>query len=194
MTCFPILLIEPKLGALGLHQLFEDTGANVEPLAGILELQAADPAASTTVRDPQEAVDRHVADSLVALELDIVRAARRIADLGAGAGWPGGIFAAWVLSWLWIPTLGMVPFLFALFPEGRPLSRSARFVLSLATVAVVLTLKRTVSPQFGTLSAESTSTSSIVPLVVDPPPPGLPPPPPPLPARATGARARQAAG
>jgi 16S rRNA (guanine527-N7)-methyltransferase len=65
-----------------------------EALAGILELQAADPTASTAVRDPEEAVDRHVADSLVALELDCVRRARRIADLGAGAGWPGLALAA----------------------------------------------------------------------------------------------------
>ena len=35
-----------------------------------------------------------MADSLVALELDAVRAARRIADLGAGAGWPGLALAA----------------------------------------------------------------------------------------------------
>lgn len=63
-------------------------------LAAVLELQAADPAAPTTVRDPSHAVDRHVADSLVALDLDIVRGARRIADLGSGAGWPGLALAA----------------------------------------------------------------------------------------------------
>jgi 16S rRNA (guanine527-N7)-methyltransferase len=40
------------------------------------------------------AIDRHVADSLVALELPEVREARRIADLGAGAGWPGLALAA----------------------------------------------------------------------------------------------------
>jgi 16S rRNA (guanine527-N7)-methyltransferase len=34
-------------------------------------------------------VDAHVADSLVALETDAVRAAARLADLGAGAGFPG---------------------------------------------------------------------------------------------------------
>lgn len=61
----------------------------VEPLARILELQASDPTASTTVRDPAAAVDRHVADSLSALSLPYVAAARRIADLGSGAGWPG---------------------------------------------------------------------------------------------------------
>ena len=64
------------------------------PLARILELQATDPTASTTVRDPTEALERHVADSLVALELPIVAAARRIADLGSGAGWPGLALAA----------------------------------------------------------------------------------------------------
>ena len=68
--------------------------AGVAALEAILELQAADPAASTTVREPSQAVDRHVADSLVALELPAVRAARRIADLGAGAGWPGLALAA----------------------------------------------------------------------------------------------------
>lgn len=68
--------------------------AGIAALRTILELQATDPAASTTVREPAEAVDRHVADSLVALELPAVRAARRIADLGAGAGWPGLALAA----------------------------------------------------------------------------------------------------
>jgi 16S rRNA (guanine527-N7)-methyltransferase len=75
----------------------EDLGlppAGVEALRAILELQASDPVASTTVRDVSAAIDRHVADSLVALELDVVRGARRIADLGAGAGWPGLALAA----------------------------------------------------------------------------------------------------
>lgn len=66
----------------------------VEPLARILDLQANDPTASTTVRDPVEAVDRHVADSLSALELPFVGEARRIADIGSGAGWPGLALAA----------------------------------------------------------------------------------------------------
>jgi 16S rRNA (guanine527-N7)-methyltransferase len=66
----------------------------VEPLERILLLQAEDPTASTSVRDPDEAVDRHVADSLTALALPEVRSARRIADLGAGAGWPGLALAA----------------------------------------------------------------------------------------------------
>jgi 16S rRNA (guanine527-N7)-methyltransferase len=61
----------------------------IESLRAILALQARDPTAPTTVRAPAEAADRHVADSLVALDLETVRGARRIADLGAGAGWPG---------------------------------------------------------------------------------------------------------
>ena len=66
----------------------------VESLRAILALQATDPTAPTTVRAPDAAADRHVADSLVALDLELVRAARRIADLGAGAGWPGLALAA----------------------------------------------------------------------------------------------------
>ncbi len=64
------------------------------PLARILALQATDPTASTTVRDPAEALERHVADSLVALSLPAVASARRIADIGSGAGWPGLALAA----------------------------------------------------------------------------------------------------
>lgn len=60
-----------------------------EQLAALLEALAADPHAPTTVRDPREAVDVHLADSLVALELPLVREAEAIADLGAGAGFPG---------------------------------------------------------------------------------------------------------
>jgi 16S rRNA (guanine527-N7)-methyltransferase len=58
-------------------------------LALLLELVEAERSAITTVRDPREGVDVHVADSLVALELPEVRDARRIADLGSGAGFPG---------------------------------------------------------------------------------------------------------
>jgi 16S rRNA (guanine527-N7)-methyltransferase len=63
-------------------------------LARLLLLQAEDPTASTTVRDPAAAVDRHVADSLSALELPELRAASSIVDIGAGAGWPGFALAA----------------------------------------------------------------------------------------------------
>ena len=42
----------------------------------------------------EEAIPRHVADSLTGLSLPFVRSARRIADLGSGAGWPGLALAA----------------------------------------------------------------------------------------------------
>jgi 16S rRNA (guanine527-N7)-methyltransferase len=58
-------------------------------MTAILETLAADARAPTTVRDPGKAVDVHLADSLVAIEVDRLRSARRIADIGAGAGFPG---------------------------------------------------------------------------------------------------------
>jgi 16S rRNA (guanine527-N7)-methyltransferase len=60
-----------------------------DQLAALLDLVAGEPAAITAVRDPAQGVDVHVADSLVALDLPEVRAARRIADLGSGGGFPG---------------------------------------------------------------------------------------------------------
>jgi 16S rRNA (guanine527-N7)-methyltransferase len=80
--------VEPVV-RVRLRQLGERFGVDVAQLEPVLELQAADPTASTTVRDPTDALDRHVADSLVALELPSVREARSIADIGSGAGWPG---------------------------------------------------------------------------------------------------------
>jgi 16S rRNA (guanine527-N7)-methyltransferase len=62
-------------------------------LTALLELIAVEPAAITSVRDPAEGVDMHVADSLVALELPEVRRARAFADLGSGGGFPGLVLA-----------------------------------------------------------------------------------------------------
>ena len=58
-------------------------------LRTILELLARERAAPSSVRDPEQAWRVHVADSLTGLEVEELRAARRIADLGAGAGFPG---------------------------------------------------------------------------------------------------------
>jgi 16S rRNA (guanine527-N7)-methyltransferase len=58
-------------------------------LEALLDTLATDPQAPTSVSDPVEAVDAHLADSLVALELAPVRDAHRLADLGSGAGFPG---------------------------------------------------------------------------------------------------------
>jgi 16S rRNA (guanine527-N7)-methyltransferase len=64
------------------------------PLGAVLDLVAGDAAAPTTVREPASGVDVHVADSLSGLELAAVREARVVADLGAGAGFPGLVLAA----------------------------------------------------------------------------------------------------
>jgi 16S rRNA (guanine527-N7)-methyltransferase len=61
----------------------------LEQLGALLEVLARDERAPTAVRGPERAVKVHIADSLVALELDVVRRAGTIADVGAGAGFPG---------------------------------------------------------------------------------------------------------
>jgi 16S rRNA (guanine527-N7)-methyltransferase len=63
-------------------------------LATVLELLAEDQSAPSAVRDAKQAWRVHVADSLIALELEALRGAGRIADLGAGAGFPGLPLAA----------------------------------------------------------------------------------------------------
>jgi 16S rRNA (guanine527-N7)-methyltransferase len=45
------------------------------------------------VSDPEQAVDIHVADSLSGLEIPELRSASWIADIGAGAGFPGLVLA-----------------------------------------------------------------------------------------------------
>lgn len=63
----------------------------LEVLAGAL---ADDPLAPTTVRTGEGIRDDHLADSLVGLELEIIRTATTIIDIGAGAGLPGLVLAA----------------------------------------------------------------------------------------------------
>jgi 16S rRNA (guanine527-N7)-methyltransferase len=58
-------------------------------LRSLHRLLVGDPAAPTAVRDASKVIDDHLADSLVALEVDAIRVARAIADLGSGAGLPG---------------------------------------------------------------------------------------------------------
>ena len=61
----------------------------VRRLVAFHRLLVEDPLAPTAVRDPLKAIDDHLADSLVGLEIEPVRAAGTIADLGSGAGLPG---------------------------------------------------------------------------------------------------------
>ena len=86
------MTVERRLQELGARY---DLPPGATPaLARLLETIAADPLAPTTLRDPDIGVDAHVADALVALELDEVRNARRLADLGSGVGVPGLVLAA----------------------------------------------------------------------------------------------------
>jgi 16S rRNA (guanine527-N7)-methyltransferase len=64
-------------------------GEQADKLTAILAALAEDERAPTSVRDPALAVDVHLADSLAALELESLREAKVIADIGAGAGFPG---------------------------------------------------------------------------------------------------------
>ena len=61
-------------------------------LAPVLDLLATDPASLSSVRDPGRAWQVHVEDSLSGLEL--VGEPERLADVGAGAGFPGLVLAA----------------------------------------------------------------------------------------------------
>jgi 16S rRNA (guanine527-N7)-methyltransferase len=58
-------------------------------LTRVLAVLEADEYAPTTIRAPEQAMQTHVADSLVAIEIEAVAMAGRIADLGSGVGFPG---------------------------------------------------------------------------------------------------------
>ncbi|HEV3046671.1 MAG TPA: RsmG family class I SAM-dependent methyltransferase [Solirubrobacteraceae bacterium] len=62
-------------------------------LEAMLALLERDEHAPSSVRDRRGALDVHVADSLVALELEALRTAERVVDLGSGAGFPGAAIA-----------------------------------------------------------------------------------------------------
>lgn len=82
---------QPSLPTLGERYGLGDRQLN--QLEAVLDGLAQDEHAPTAVRDAGRAVDVHLADSLAALELRAVRAADTIADLGAGAGFPGLVLA-----------------------------------------------------------------------------------------------------
>lgn len=71
-----------------LAERYEVPEAAILQLGILLEALAGEHA-PTTVRDPRRGVDVHIADSLSALDVPQLRTARRVADIGAGAGLPG---------------------------------------------------------------------------------------------------------
>lgn len=74
-----------QLGGEG-HDL---TSAQLAQFEAVLDVLREDEHAPTAVRDTEQAVDIHLADSLAALEIEAIGAAGVLADLGAGAGFPG---------------------------------------------------------------------------------------------------------
>ena len=79
--------VEAELTALVRRYPLPDAAA--DRLSQLLALLADDPHAPTAIREPVKIVTHHLADSLVALELPVVGAARAIVDIGSGAGLPG---------------------------------------------------------------------------------------------------------
>jgi 16S rRNA (guanine527-N7)-methyltransferase len=65
------------------------SAGSADQIERLLDALAAEPDPPTTVRAPAEAIDGHVADSLSGLAVPDLSRARRIADVGAGAGFPG---------------------------------------------------------------------------------------------------------
>jgi 16S rRNA (guanine527-N7)-methyltransferase len=79
--------LRAQISVLGArYRLPEEAGVQLEALLGLL---VEDPRAPSAIRAPLKAIDDHLADSLVALELDQVAGAARAVDLGSGAGLPG---------------------------------------------------------------------------------------------------------
>jgi 16S rRNA (guanine527-N7)-methyltransferase len=66
---------------------------SVGQLERLLLAIEADERAPTTVRDPPEAIDVHVADSLAGLQVSGFRERSSVVDIGSGAGFPGLVLA-----------------------------------------------------------------------------------------------------
>jgi 16S rRNA (guanine527-N7)-methyltransferase len=79
--------IEARFRALAERWGLPDSA--IGQLRRLHRLLVEDPLAPTAVRDPGKAIDDHLADALAGLELDQIRTAGTLADLGSGAGVPG---------------------------------------------------------------------------------------------------------
>ena len=76
--------------------MLRERGASADAAAALGALLAllAEPEAPTSVHEPRRGLDVHIADSLAGLEVEELRDADLVADLGAGAGLPGLVLAA----------------------------------------------------------------------------------------------------
>jgi 16S rRNA (guanine527-N7)-methyltransferase len=69
------------------------SGAQRATISRVLELLGDERASVSSVREPERAWLVHVEDSLTGLEVEELREARRIGDIGSGAGFPGLVLA-----------------------------------------------------------------------------------------------------
>ncbi|MGX6447389.1 16S rRNA (guanine(527)-N(7))-methyltransferase RsmG [Patulibacter sp. S7RM1-6] len=69
-------------------------GRALDALRVLLDVYATDEHAATTVRAPEEAIDRHVADGLSGLVVPALSRAGSVVDIGTGAGVPSLVLAA----------------------------------------------------------------------------------------------------
>jgi 16S rRNA (guanine527-N7)-methyltransferase len=67
--------------------------SQTEALETVLDLLAQERASVSSVTDPERAWRVHVEDSLTGLDVAELKKARRIADIGSGAGFPGLVLA-----------------------------------------------------------------------------------------------------
>lgn len=84
--------VEERLEALGVEYALD--GRALDALRTLLDVYATDEHAATTVREPEVAVDRHVADGLTGLLVPAVSRAGSVVDIGTGAGVPSLVLAA----------------------------------------------------------------------------------------------------
>ncbi|HUA10380.1 MAG TPA: 16S rRNA (guanine(527)-N(7))-methyltransferase RsmG [Solirubrobacteraceae bacterium] len=80
-------MTRPRLAALGAAWGLND--GQVAALGRFVELLATDPLAPTAVRDVEQSLDVHLADSLSGLDVAALRSAESAVDVGSGAGLPG---------------------------------------------------------------------------------------------------------
>ncbi len=81
--------MEEELGRLAKAVGVELEGSAVTALLRHLELVMASPTNVTGISDPHEALVRHIVDSLAIVPLVAECPPGRVADIGAGAGYPG---------------------------------------------------------------------------------------------------------
>jgi 16S rRNA (guanine527-N7)-methyltransferase len=84
--------VEDRLEALAAEYALPGTA--LDQLRVLLDVYATDEHAATTIRAPEDAVDRHVADGLSGLHVPALSRAARVVDIGTGAGVPALVLAA----------------------------------------------------------------------------------------------------